>query len=770
MTLEFSTYINAVQGTATVNITGGVAPYTIQWVTSPVQTTATATGLDPGTYTVIVTDANGCVEILNVHVPGNSNISLTPSKTDISACGANDGTASVTPSGGSAPYTYLWSPGGQTTPSISGLAPGTYTVTVDDANSCPNTATIIINDVVNINVTSTITDVLCPGEATGSVSTNVSGGAAPYTYSWNTTPVQTGATATGLTAGFYTVTVTDANGCQGIHSLAVNQPPAFVITPTGGALNCAGDANGSVSVSVSGGTPGYTYSWNTSPVQTGTTATGLTVGTYTVTVTDTNGCQEQEQITVSQPSPMDADMLDNSTIDCSGNFTGAAETFVTGGTSPYSYLWCDGTTGISATGLVPGTCALQITDANGCIINDSITIVNPGPMNPFVDKTDACSGGTGTATAQPNGGQQPHSYSWSHGPTTQTVSGLAPGSYTVTITDGSGCVETVSVTIASAPPLDVTATIGGTCAPGDGSVTLSVSGGTPPYTYTWNTGATTPNLSNLVDGVYTVYVWDANNCFDTLVAVISNPSGPVIDDLAKQDASCNTNDGQITVTASNGTPPYQYSINGGPFQSGNVFTGLGPGLYTVTVRDANGCETTGQVTINQQGNARANFSANPVLGTPPLDVFLNNNSTGTTFYWNFGNGTGDTTTLPNGTLNTTYPSTGTYVITLIVDDNGCTDTMRVTITVFPNSLIIVPNVFTPNGDGRNDVFKIRTEGIETLNVQIYNRWGTYLAEITQPDGFWDGTDHPDGTYFFLLKATGFDGKEYDESGHFMLKR
>ena len=290
-------------GTATVVASGGAGGYTYSW--APIGgTNATATGLPVGVYTVTITDSKGCTGIVSTTITQPTAITATTSQTNVSCNGGGNGTATVVASGGAGGYTYSWAPTGGTNATATGLAAGTYTVTITDANNCQTTKSFTITQPTAMSSTTSQTNIACNGGSTGVATVNVSGGTAPYTYSWSPTG-GTAATATGLSAGTYTVTVTDNNGCTLTRTFTITQPTAITATTSQTNVSCNGGSNGTATVVASGGAGGYTYSWAPSG-GTAATATGLSAGTYTVTVTDNNGCTLTRTFTITQPVTVSA--------------------------------------------------------------------------------------------------------------------------------------------------------------------------------------------------------------------------------------------------------------------------------------------------------------------------------------------------------------------------------------------------------------------------------------------------------------------------------
>lgn len=670
-------------GTATVAPTGGTMPYSYSWSPSG-GTNATATGLAAGTYTVTVTDFNGCqtTRSFTVNQPATA-LTAIPSSTDVSCNGGSNGTATVTPSGGTPSYTYSWAPSGGTAATATGLAAGTYTCTITDANACQITRTVTISQpATTITVTPVAqTNIACNGAATGAATVEVTGGTPNYTYSWSPSG-GTAATATGLTAGTYTVTVTDANGCIGQQSFTITQPTAMVLTPSQTNVSCNGGANGSASVAVTGGTPSYTYSWAPSG-GTNATATGLVAGTYVVTVTDVNGCEKTQSFTIGQPTAMVL-TPSQTNVSCNGGTNGSASVTVTGGTPGYTYSWAPmGGTAATATGLPAGNYTVTVTDANNCSTTQDFSITQPTILIATAEAQTniACHGGTtGSATVSATGGTGAYTYSWAPtGGTAATASGLAAGTYTVTVTDANACSTTQSFTIIqpttalTASPLAQTniACNGGTT----GSATVAVTGGTGAYTYAWApSGGTAATASGLTAGTYTVTVTDANGCTATESFTLTQPTALVATASAQTNLSCNGGaNGSATVAVTGGTPGYTYSWAPSGGTSANA-TGLTAGTYTVTVTDANGCTATQSFTLTQpapfvvtpsQTNVSCNGGANG-----SAEVSVTGGTGAYTYSW----------APSGGTSAAAYGlAAGTYTVT-IKDANLCQTTQSFTIT------------------------------------------------------------------------------------------
>ena len=650
-------------GSATVTVTGGTPAYSYAWSPSG-GTAATASGLAAGTYTATVTDANGCVATQTFSITEPAPLVVTSTQTDVSCNSACDGLANAAVTGGTAPYSYNWS-NGATTSSITALCAGTYLVVVTDANGCQAPHTVIITQPAPLTASGTQVDALCNGQ-TGTATVNVTGGTPSYSYSWAPSG-GTAATASGLTPGSYTCTITDANGCSTMQTFTITEPPALTIVGTQVNVSCNGGSDGVATVSVAGGTPVYTYAWTPSG-GIAATANGLSAGTYTCTVTDANGCTITQTFNITEP-PVLTLTFTITDATCNGACNGSASATASGGTGPVTYMWMPGgQTTQTVNGLCAGTYTCTVTDANGCTTTQSFSITQPAPLTVSAMQTNvSCNGGTnGSAMVMVAGGVAPYTYSWSSGGTTDTENNLAAGSYTCTITDQSGCTFTQTFSITEPPALQVIGTQTDVSCNGgnNGSADVTVSGGTPPYSYSWSSGGTTGAESNLAAGSYTVTITDANNCTFTQTFSITEPSALGLSGSVTAVACNSDTTGAIDITPNGGVSPYTFSWSNGA--TTEDISNIGAGSYTVTITDANSCTFTQTLSITEPPALAASTASttNPSsCGTADgaADVDVTGGVAPYTFSWSNGATTEDLSGI----------AAGSYTLT-VTDDNGCT--------------------------------------------------------------------------------------------------
>jgi gliding motility-associated-like protein len=690
----------AANGSATVTPTGGTPNYSYLWTPGGI-TTATDAGITAGNYTVLVTDFNGCTQTTTVSVGSNPGATaVISSSANVSCTGANDGSATVSMGAGATPpFTYAWTPGSQTTVTATGLAPGTYNVTVTDGNGCISTANVTITQPTILAQTFTTTNVSCFGGSNGLITINPSGGTPGYTYFWTPGSFTT-QTISSLTAGTYTCVFTDANGCSHTASTIVTQPTGMTLTETHTDANCS-LSNGSATVAVTGGTGPYTYSWSTVPVQTTASAAGLAANTYVVTVTDGNGCAQTLSVIIGNLAGPVASIFSSINVSCNGNNDGAATVTVAGGVIPFSFLWSNGQTLPTTTNLTAGTYTLVATDVNGCIASTSVTITEPTVLNLGVTGTDptcfnACNG---TLTSTPTGGTTPYSYLWSPGGmTTQNVTGLCAGTYTLQVIDAHGCIVFKPYTLnnpgaVTATTATTNVTCSGLC---NGASTGNPLTGTGPFTYAWNdiNAQTTQTATGLCAGSYTVTVTDANGCTATATSTVTSPASMTVAITTQGNNTCfNACDGFATAAVTGGSAPFSYNWMPGA-TAGAAVNNLCAGTYTVTVTDLNGCSANTTVNITQPTALVATITSTNVTCFGACNGTANAVYTGGTGPYTF-----QWTPTFQTTPNIASICAGVYNLS-VTDGNGCIATASAVIT--EPSVLAVTTTTTPSSCGNAD--------------------------------------------------------------------
>jgi gliding motility-associated-like protein len=770
-------------GAIDATVIGGTAPYTYTW--SNGSGGQDLNNLTAGTYTLTVTDVNGCQVVINTTITQPQALSEIINSTDVACYGGNDGSINLTPSGGTLPYTFAWSDGPTTEDRLS-LTTGTYTVTITDLQGCSRTATAFINEPVEpVQLNTVSSNVSCNGSSDGSATVTPIGGTSPYTYQW--LPAGgSGSVANGLSGGTYTAVITDSKGCTKTASVAIKESPQLLapLISANTPVSCTGSGNGSLTVTLTGGTAPYTYQWSPAGGS-GPTANNLSGGTYTVTITDTYGCSKTATDIVNEAPQLLAPLISaNTPVSCTGSGNGSLTVSVTGGSQPFTYLWSPaGGNGSSANNLSGGIYTVTVTDQYGCTKTATDQVLE-SPVILGINLTNSvpvtCAGNSnGSITTSVTGGTQPYTYSWSAGTSTgPSANNLPGGIYTVTVTDIFGCTKTVSGEVKESPQaLGLTAgNIKNVTCTGssDGSVTVVPNGGTQPYTYLWSpAGGNSPSANNLPGGTYTVTITDQYGCTRTVTAVVQESNTLLTGNIITTDVTCfGDGNGSATITPSGGTGPYTYAWSP---TSGNgpVANGLSGGTYTVVVTDALGCSKTYTGFVTEPNKVTADFTPNPPTGLAPLYVDFTNNSSGASGYtWIFGDGTQDTVFNPTHV----FTAPGEYTVMLIAYNSfGCPDTVYVKIKVVEKSRITVPNIFTPNKDGVNDLFNPIVNGLSAIRGVIYNRWGELIYKWDSPKGGWDGRTNsglevPDGIYYYIVDAEGSDGELYQSAGFITLVR
>jgi gliding motility-associated-like protein len=814
---------DSLDGMASATVNGGTPPYSCAWdAAAGTQTTDTATGLGTGTYTFTVTDTNGCdttgTVTLNNPPPvtGITAVASNYNGREISCVGANDGALQANGGGGTAPYGYTWgaATGGQTGPSATGLAAGTYSVEVRDNNGCTITLIDSLQDPPAISSATFIASdyngasISCNGLSDGSAGVTVTGGTPSYTYDWGANAGnQTTDTATGLAAGTYIVSIRDTNMCLHTDTITITEPAAlvpFIQSQTD--VYCNGESTGEGTASVNGGTGPYRYSWNTVPVVNSATVTGLAMGTYEVTVTDTNGCTADTtmDITESQPIIVNAAGVD---LRCNGSNDGSAFATPTGGNAPFDFVW-NTTVGVqvsdTARNLTPGWQYVTVVDSLNCTSDDSVFIDQPVAVFVTASSNDTvCAGEQVIITAQGSGGRgSQYTYNWNEGLGNQPAHLVTPTQttvYVVTAIDSMGCPSLPDVTTVFIRNFDgdsLTIASGDNVCLGDTSfVVADHFAEFDAYTYVWN-----PALGGDVGPypvapssttMYTLTIFD--QCGNTLsdsveIEVYPNPTIDLPDTMAIGCAPL-----EVTLTDSiNSGNGYTYL-----WDLGDGSTTIDPspehvylehGLFPIglTVTSPFGCTSNAASAslVYVLTTPQADFGANPLTTTTqnPTITFSNTSDFANIYSWKFGDG--DTSSLFAPVH--TYEDSGTYNVWLIAENNnGCIDSTQLKVRIDPYFDIVIPNAFSPNPDFssggaydplalNNDVFFPHTTGVASYHLMIFNRWGELIFESFDHakgwDGYYKGEMAQQEVYVWELEISWINGQKLKKVGDLTLFR
>ncbi len=735
-------------GSAIGTALGGIPGYQYQWSTNPIQNTNTATGLSAGVYTLTVNDNAGCTATKAVTIVQPPQLLVSALlTTSISCNGGNSGILSSVTIGGTPPYNYSWNTT-STTSNISSITAGIYSITVTDQYGCQTLATYNLTEPSAIAVNIITTDVLCNATATGSATAAGSGGAGGYTYHWSNSTIGSGASS--LPSGIYSVTVIDANGCVGIGTTNVGQPTALSLSFSSTDAHC-NQSDGSATATPSGGTAGYNYIWNNGNAS--AFNNNIPFGIYSVTVTDANACSVLGNITVANLNGVVASIASSSNTRCNGACDGTATAGTAGGSGPYVYNWSTGGAAIAEPGLCAGVFSVTITDANGCKDITSVTISQPAAISSTVQATSvSCFGENNGSTSVTStvGGTPPYNFSWQAGTVGVSANNLYAGVYSVTVSDANNCTAVFSTNISEPTQLTAATSDAFACAGSTTSINATANGATPGYIYNWNNGlmGATINFIPLYSSIYTVTITDAKGCTAVAQSSVTVLGLPVIDFTTDVTNGC----GPLCINLSSGNNPaivqchWNFGDNTTSNNCGTVnHCFANPGSYNIslTSKDVNGCSSsiTKNNFITVHPNPIAAFTATP-KETSILNpnIYFKNNSVGaTSWQWDFGDVNNNTSTTQNTSY--TYADTGYYVVILeISNEFGCKSITGDYVRILPDVAVYIPNSFTPNSDGTNDLFNPMGVGIdgEKYELIIYDRWGSLIFQSNNPAKGWDG--------------------------------
>lgn len=800
-------------GSIDLTVLNAVAPISYSW--SNGETTEDITGLATGSYTVVVTDANNCSEVATFDIVNDAgNLAIASGSVSEENCGGGNGSIDIDVTGGAMPYTFSWSNGG-TTEDLSGLGAGTYDVTVTDGNGCQTSASYTVdNNPGSLAATATIVPELCTA-GNGSINQTITGGNGVLTISWDSG--QTTEDISSLSAGTYECTITDETGCYIINSYTVDQgtgditlvgsnitnemcgngqggvnitltgqnqtylwsngatteditgvpagnyycvvsnaqgceltTPVFSVVNSAGNLNVStqlvtdeicGNANGSINLNISGGTAPYSFVWSNG--STDEDIIGLVAGTYSVTVTDANGCVENHAIAVGASSGTLAIQNAIITDEVCGDGAGAIDVITIGGAAPLTYLWSSGQTSEDLSGISAGSYTITITDANGCSVNETYTVNNQANALAFTEAitNEICTNGQGEITLTVTGGAVPYTYLWSNAGTTATINGLSSGTYSCTITDNAGCsIVTGNITVGNTPNGMSASTVvtDAVCGP-NGSIDLTVAGGTAPFTYAWTPGGATEDLTNIGAGTYAYTVTDVNGCAVSGSDDVIETNGLITYTFTTTSETCGNGAGAIDLTPAGGVGPYTFVWSSGP--TTEDLSGLSAGTFSCTITDNNGCSVTTsniQVTDNPGNLSISNVVATDETcsnGFGSVDISITGGQAPITFVWSNGPTTEDISNL----------SSGTYDV-VVTDNNGCQATTQAVINSSAGSLAITQPIVVDescsSGDGSinisvtgaaNPITYLWSNGATTEDVSSLSA-GNYTVTVTDGNG------------------------------------
>jgi gliding motility-associated-like protein len=644
-------------------------------------------------------------------------------------------------------------------------AAGNYSVTVSDINSCSASSantTVVVNATP---ATPTITDSglnICAGQTTTLTSSSATGN------TWST-----GETTQSITinaSGTYTLIINNGS-CNSLPATAivtVNSNPATPTISASGPLTfCQGDSVTLTSSSVNGNT------WSTG--ETTQTIVVSSSGTYDVTV-GAAGCSaiSSSTSTVELPLPSTPSISNTGLAFCAGQSTTLTSNNATGNN------WSTGETATTINVTTGGNYWLTSTDGNGCVSDTAFVAVtvNSLPNVPVIaagSPLTFCQGDSVTLTASPGTG-----IVWSPNNSTDSIlTTSTSGNYSVVYTDVNGCTNTSAVvtvvvnTIPSSPSLSVTGGSNAICQGQTATLTAN-----PNTGIIWSpSGQTTGTISVTAAGTYYASYTDANGCTSPLdsISITVNPNPVIASTINIDSAFCNTNTGGINnviVTGGTGSYSYQWFNNAIPVGTDSTLANVSSGNYTLIVSDQLGCTDTSNVmSVPSAGGISVSLTANPTSGMEPFntDVLATTTTTANSYTWFLNN-----SLIPSETdsiNNLTNLNQGSYTTSVIVTDSyGCADTASITVVVDGNIDIIIPNVFSPNGDNTNDIFFITAEGYKQLHLEIYDRWGLKLWEVEGLNPSWDGRTSaglavPDGTYYYILTGTNFRNKAMEKTGY-----
>lgn len=784
-------------GSVQVGIAGGTGPYTIDWLTL-INDATFMDNLSAGNYVAEITDANNCTGsvVATISEPGPFTADLVVIADE--TCTLGNGVALASTTGGIGALTYSWTPNVSTTAVANNLSAGPIQVIVQDENGClANDSETIQNFATGTPTVAALNPVTCENGNNGSISVAMVGGTAPFYYTWSCI-CPNASTVINLTAGTYTVTVTDDNGCVDSLDIIMNELPALVLSDAGTTEPlCFGDSNGSAEVQANGGTGPYAFSWNTMPVQNNALATNLAAGNYSVIVTDANSCHDTLPVILNQPAQLigQANVLSN--ILCTGDSAGVVDVTVNGGTQPYYYNWNTGAITDSIYDLFAGNYSVVVSDDNGCNFTSAIEIEEYHDVTAeLVGDSIFCPGDLVTFYVLTNGLNNLYDYNWFVNGSLQSTQ----NSYTIPIYSTTqinielanqvNCPDILDTITVSPIHLDqaILSMIGtqDTLCPAQGGFVQAI---LSDWNYITNVSWTPNNLSgpgaHVVKPLYTQYytVTVENMCNQTIQdSILLNVfTSPIATMYALDTEGCDVANTEFGFSYE----AYDYTLTDANW---SIFHGTYNGLNPVVQFDfsmdltagldltfSNGCtfhfSDTTRIEVYPSPVADFYYNPDPAMQgelTEFIDI-----SHGNPIAWEWY--TEDQFISSDERPTWVYSEQGNFVVTqIITNEYGCSDTAQHVVEVIGDYLVFVPNAFTPDGNDHNNVFQPVFQNVKPDNYDfmIYNRWGELIFEAHDLDAAWDGIYAGDmvldDVYVWVIRVTDNQDQEHEYTGHVTL--
>ena len=744
-----------------LTILGGNPPYTYLW--SNGRTTQFILNVTAGNYQVTVTDDKGCSESASFDIGETVPLVTNMVAIDSVTCyGGTDGSVNLEVSGGTPPYSYLWS-NFVASQDLNNVKAGLYIVQVSDYNGCITLDSARIDESARIEVTALVTDVSCYGLSDGSINITpaggIFGGVSPYTYSWNGGASSSEDTLN-ISTGVYDLEVFDDNLCSESFSFTIDQPDSIILSAAITNIDCNGNFDGEIDLEVIGGTPAYTYLWSNGSGNEDLSV--LPADTFSVVVTDDNLCVARDTFVVNESATLETDLI-KTNVTCFGDGDGAIDLVVSGGTAPYSYLWSTFQFVEDLNNLSGGHYVVIVTDDKGCKKTDSVTIREPKPLYLTVIAKGAVCGGIAGGVVKADslsGGTPPYSFLWDNGDITPSIGITTAGVFHLTVTDANGCTVSDEAQVIGFPiPSPAFEVENEPICQSDPIQFINISTIAQPgiiERYFWkfkdgDTSALEEPVHLYSDpGSYEVTLVAISNkgCQDSAKVIINVAPTPDATITSARESNTICANDPLLLSVFPDEDHYEWSTEETDMAS--IFV-TETGVVSVTVTNTAQCADTGTISVTALDPMEVTVSNDTSVSKGfTIQLFATG---GDVYTWEPEDGLDD----PLSDMPKATPLQNTSYIVTITDENGCVETKTVNVNVRDDFLLVPPNLFTPNGDGHNDTWRIKNILLYSgCEVSVFNRWGSEVFISKEYQNDWDGTNDgkqvADGTYYYVINC------------------